>query len=86
MLVCFINHSHYIWSVRDNSFSCYGPVLVQLTFGINNNKNNVINSIDVSNLYNILYTVSTQQYISTVIQYLQLGHIKATCFHRKWSS
>jgi len=37
------------------------------------------------NLYNLLYTVSTQQYISTVIQYIQLGHVTATCFDRKRS-
>jgi len=37
-------------------------------------------------LYNVVYTVSTQQYISTVIQYIQLGHIAATRFYRKRSS
>jgi len=26
-------------------------------------------------LYNVLYTVSTQQYIITVIKYIQSGHI-----------
>ena len=31
-------------------------------------------------LYNVLHTVSTQQYISSVIQYIQSGHITATCF------
>ena len=34
----------------------------------------------VVNLCNVLYTVSTQQYISTVIKYIQSGHIIATCF------
>ena len=37
-------------------------------------------------LYNALHTVNTQQYISTVIQYIQLGRITATCFDRKRSS
>ena len=40
----------------------------------------------VTNLYNIFYTVCTQQYISTVILYIQSGHITATCFDRKRSS
>ena len=35
---------------------------------------------------NELYTVSTQQYISTVILYIHSGHITATCFDRKRSS
>jgi len=43
-------------------------------------------NIEFLNLYNVLYTVSTQQYIITVIQYIQLGHITATCFDRKRSS
>jgi hypothetical protein len=86
LFVCFVKHSHYIWSVRDNCVSCYGPVVVQLTVGINNNINNIFNSTDVSILYNILYSVSTQKYISTVIQYIQLGPITATCFDRKRSS
>jgi len=37
-------------------------------------------------MYNSLYTVSTQQYISTMVQYKKLGHITATCFERKRSS
>jgi len=40
----------------------------------------------LTNLYNVLYTVSTQQYISTVILYIHSGHIMATCFERKRSS
>ena len=40
----------------------------------------------VTNLYNLFYTVNTQQYISTVILYVQSGHITATCFDRKRSS
>ena len=36
-------------------------------------------------MYNVLYTVSTQQYISTVIQYARSGHIIATCFDCKRS-
>jgi len=28
-------------------------------------------------LYNVLYTVSTQQYIITVIKYIKSGHITA---------
>jgi len=39
-----------------------------------------------SSLYKVLYTVSTQQYIITVIKYIQSGHITATCFDRKPSS
>ena len=30
-----------------------------------------------TNLYNVLYTVSTQQYIITMIKYIQSGHITA---------
>jgi len=37
-------------------------------------------------LYNVLYTVNTQQYISTVIQYIQIRSHTATCFDRKRSS
>jgi len=37
-------------------------------------------------LCNVLYTVHTQQYISTVILYIQSGHIMVTCFDRKRSS
>ena len=37
----------------------------------------------VKKLYNVLYTVSTQQYISTMILYIHSGHIMATCFDRK---
>ena len=36
----------------------------------------------LTNLCNVLYTVSTQKYIITVIQYIQLSHITATCFGR----
>jgi len=42
--------------------------------------------LGVCSLYNVLYTVSTQQYIITVIKYIQSGHITATCFDRKRSS
>ena len=34
-------------------------------------------------LYTVLYTENAQQYISTVIQYIKLGLIMATCFDRK---
>ena len=30
----------------------------------------------LTNLYNVLYTVSTQQYMNTVIKYMQSGHIR----------
>jgi hypothetical protein len=40
----------------------------------------------LTNLCNVLYAVSTQQYIGTVIQYIQSGHITARCFDRKRSS
>jgi hypothetical protein len=40
----------------------------------------------LTNLYIILHTVSTQQYVSIMIRYLQLGHITATCFDHKRSS
>jgi hypothetical protein len=40
----------------------------------------------ISCLYNVLYIVSTQQYIITVIKYTQSGHIKTICFDRKRSS
>jgi len=30
----------------------------------------------VTNLYNVLYSVSTQQYINTVILYIHSGHLK----------
>ena len=33
--------------------------------------------IIIVNLYNVLFTVSTQQYIITVIKYIQTGHITA---------
>jgi len=36
-------------------------------------------------LYNVLYTINAQQYISTEI-YIESGHIMATCFDRKRSS
>jgi len=36
-------------------------------------------------LYDVLYTVSTQQYIITGIKYILSGHIMATCFDRKRS-
>ena len=41
-----------------------------------------------TNLYKVVYSVNTQQYttISTVILYIHLGHIMATCFNRKRSS
>ena len=45
-----------------------------------------INGNYITFLYNVLYTVSTQQYIITVIKYIQSGHITATCFDRKRSS
>ena len=37
-------------------------------------------------LYNVLYSVNTQLYISTVILHIHSGHIMATCFDRKRSS
>ena len=40
----------------------------------------------VTGLYNVLYTVNTQQYISTVILCIHSGHFMATCFDRKWPS
>jgi len=40
----------------------------------------------LTDLYNVLYTVSTQQYISKVIKHIQSGHITVTCFNRKRSS
>ena len=42
--------------------------------------------ISVADFYNVLYTVNTQHYISTVILYIHSGHISATCFDRKRSS
>ena len=40
----------------------------------------------LTNLHNILYTVSTQQYINTVILYIHSDHVTATCFDRNRSS
>ena len=34
----------------------------------------------IRNLYNVLYSVNTQLYISTVILHIHSGHIMATCF------
>jgi len=34
-------------------------------------------------LYDVLYSVNTQLYISTVILYMHSDHIMATCFDRK---
>ena len=42
--------------------------------------------ISVADFYNVLYTVNSQQHISTVILYIHSGHISATCFDRKRSS
>jgi len=38
------------------------------------------------NLYNVLYSIKSQLYISTVILYIYSGHIMATCFDCKQSS
>jgi len=43
-------------------------------------------SLPIHFFNNVFYTVSTQQYIITVIKYIQSGHITATCFDRKRSS
>ena len=40
----------------------------------------------VTKLYNVLHSVNTQLYISTVILHIHSGHIMATCFDRKRSS
>jgi len=37
-------------------------------------------------LYYVFYTVITQQYIITVIKFIESGHIMATYFDRKRSS
>ena len=37
----------------------------------------------MASLYNVLYTVNTQQYISTVIFYTHSGHITSTFSDRK---
>jgi len=47
---------------------------------------NCVLEANILNLYNALYAVSIQQYISTVIKYILSRHITATCFDRKWSS
>ena len=39
-----------------------------------------------THLFNVLYSVNTQLYISRVILYIHSGHIMATCFGRKRSS
>jgi len=42
--------------------------------------------ISVADFYNVLFTVNTQHYISTVVLYIHSGHISAKCFDRKRSS
>jgi len=37
------------------------------------------------NLYNVLYSINTQIYISTVTLYIHSVHITATCFNDKRS-
>ena len=37
-------------------------------------------------LYNVLYSVNTQKYSSTMILYIHSDHIMTTCFDRKRSS
>jgi len=47
---------------------------------------NWCSSTDIIIVYNVLHSVNTQQYISTVVLYIHSGHIMTICFDRKRSS